>query len=339
MISEGAPEQMPVSVTDLSERATDAVTAAAHVVAHLATDLERIVAESKDDRSPVTVADFAAQAIVGLSLRGCGVEALVGEEDAAKLRENTLLRDEVVRAVQRALPDATEDDVLAAIDSGDHAGGPTGCFWTLDPIDGTKGFLRGGQFALALGLIEDGQVQLGVLGLPHWGLQADPSGGSVQVPGSICMATLGGGAQAWSLQGGDPVQLHVAEWAQGDTFRTCESVESAHTSHDTSAQINEAFGAHEAVRLDSQTKYAVVAAGAADAYLRLPTRPGYVERIWDHAAGALVATEAGAVVSDIHGKALNFSLGRGLEENKGVICAVPEAHRLILKRIEELDLG
>jgi Inositol monophosphatase family len=45
--------------------------------------------------------------------------------------------------------------------------------WTLDPIDGTKGFLRGGQYAVCLGLIEDAQVQLGVIGCPN--LLVDPS--------------------------------------------------------------------------------------------------------------------------------------------------------------------
>ena len=195
---------MSTQLTTMKTRATDAVTAAAGVVAHLASDLDRIISVSKDDRSPVTVADFAAQAVVGLMLRGCGVEAMVGEEDAAQLRENDVLRAEVVSAVQRVIPDASEDDVLTAIDSGNSAGGPTGAFWTLDPIDGTKGFLRGGQFALALGFIEEGEVQLGVLGLPHWGLEADPRGCSVQPPGSICVAQRGCGAQGWPLAGGDP---------------------------------------------------------------------------------------------------------------------------------------
>jgi len=36
-------------------------------------------------------------------------------------------------------------------------------FWTLDPIDGTKGFLRGDQYAVALALVVDGKVQVGVL--------------------------------------------------------------------------------------------------------------------------------------------------------------------------------
>ena len=330
---------MPPATNFLATSASDAIARAASVVAHLSSDLKRIRTVTKDDRSPVTVADFAVQAIVGLMLRDTGVSEMVGEEDAAKLREDAAIRVEVVTAVNMALPNATEDDVLDAIDSGDHEGGAAGCFWTLDPIDGTKGFLRGGQFALALALIENGQVQLGVLGLPHWGLHSDPTGGSVQPPGSICMAVRGEGVRGKPIGEGESVELRIAPWSEGDVFRTCESVESGHTSHDTSARINEAFGTHKAVQLDSQAKYAVVAAGAADGYLRLPTRPGYVERIWDHAAGSLVATEAGAVVSDIHGKPLDFSRGRGLEENKGVICAAPQAHRRIIERIEELDLG
>ena len=327
-------------IEDLKVAATVAITRAAEVVAHLSSELDRIRTITKDDKSPVTVADFAAQAIVGLSFRGCGVEEMVGEEDATRLREDEAVRNEVVEAVRRVIPDATADSVIEAIDSGDHAGGATGTFWTLDPIDGTKGFLRGGQFALALALIVDGQVEMGLMGCPHWGLVSDPTGGSVQLPGSICCAVRGQGSHAWGIgdSPSDAHQLRVADWSDDRAIRTCESVESAHTSHDASSQIVEVFSAHEAIRLDSQTKYAVVASGAADAYLRLPTRPGYVERIWDHAAGSLVATEAGAIVTDITGKPLDFSKGRGLEDNRGVVCATPGVHARLIERISDINL-
>lgn len=330
---------MTTSSAQLASIAKEVIEISCGVVADLARDRERISSVSKNDKSPVTVADFSVQAIVGLHLRGCGVQEMIGEEDASKLREDPTLRGEVLAATRRVFPDASEDDVLESIDSGCHEGGPEGTFWTLDPIDGTKGFLRGGQFALALGLVSDGEVELGLLGLPHWGLTSDPSGGSVQHPGSVCIAVRGDGARGWGLDGSEPRALRVSDWSDDRPIRTCESVESGHTSHDASAQITEAFSSHEAVRLDSQAKYAVVASGAADAYLRLPTRPGYVERIWDHAAGALIATEAGAVVSDIHGNPLDFSRGRGLEGNKGVVCAVPGAHQRIIDRIREIDLG
>ena len=97
--------------------------------------------------------------------------------------------------------------------------------------------------------------------------------------------------------------------------------------------------AGEPVRLDSQCKYAVVARGQADAYLRLPTRKGYVERIWDHAAGCCIACESGAFVTDIFGRNLDFSHGRGLVENKGIVCAPPRVHGLMIRAIKELGIG
>jgi 3'(2'), 5'-bisphosphate nucleotidase len=71
--------------------------------------------------------------------------------------------------------------VLSSIDCGAHQGGAKGRFWTLDPIDGTKGFLRGEQFAVCLALIVDGQVQLGVLGCPNLGVEKNGSKGALYV--------------------------------------------------------------------------------------------------------------------------------------------------------------
>ncbi len=84
------------------------------------------------------------------------------------------------------------------------------------------------------------------------------------------------------------------------------------------------------LRLDGQRKYAVVGRGHADIYLRLPKKSGYVERIWDHAAGALVAIEAGCGVTDVNGRELDFSKGRGLEANRGIAVATPALHGRVL---------
>jgi 3'(2'), 5'-bisphosphate nucleotidase len=88
--------------------------------------------------------------------------------------------------------------------------------------------------------------------------------------------------------------------------------------------------------MDSQAKYALLARGAADVYLRLPSRKGYIERIWDHAAGALIASEAGCTITDIHGKPLDFSHGRGLELNAGILGAPPELHARLLAAAREV---
>jgi 3'(2'), 5'-bisphosphate nucleotidase len=114
------------------------------------------------------------------------------------------------------------------------------------------------------------------------------------------------------------------------TLRLCEPVEATHSNQAVTERLAGELRTLPPLRLDSQCKYAVVARGQADAYIRFPTDPTYIENIWDHAAGCIVAEEAGATVTDIRGGALDFSTGIGLENNQGIICAAPYAHEKIL---------
>jgi 3'(2'), 5'-bisphosphate nucleotidase len=90
------------------------------------------------------------------------------------------------------------------------------------------------------------------------------------------------------------------------------------------------------VRLDSQAKYGVVARGDAAIYLRLPSpkQPDYREKIWDHAAGALIVQEAGGRVTDALGSDLDFSYGHKLEKNRGIIVSNGQLHPAILGAID-----
>ncbi|MCA9539480.1 MAG: 3'(2'),5'-bisphosphate nucleotidase [Myxococcales bacterium] len=287
---------------------------------------------TKADASPVTVADFAAQAIVNLRLAvGTPGVPIVGEEDADALRApaNSALRQKVVDWVRVVEPQATERQILAAIDRGGASGGANGRFWTLDPIDGTKGFLRGEQYAVALALIEDGQIQLGVLGCPNLDANADQRG-------ALFAAARGEGATARPLDGGPVVAIRVDGTTDPRRARFCESVESGHSAHDWSAAIAARLGVAEPpYRIDSQCKYAAVARGDAAIYLRLPTRADYVEKIWDHAAGAAIIEAAGGRVTDISGRPLDFSLGRRLEHNQGIAATNGHLHDAVLTAIAD----
>lgn len=290
---------------------------------------------AKKDRSPVTVADFGAQAVVShLLQQAFPDDPLVGEEDAAYLRDprNAAAGRQVVDHVQRPLPTLSAADVLAAIDRGQHTGGPTGRHWTLDPIDGTKGFLRGDQYAVALGLIENGQVRAGVLGCPNLPVNADQADGPC---GCVFYATRDGGAFFQPLDGDvDPVAVQTSRISSPAQAVLCESVESAHSAHDDSARIAAHLGiTTEPFRIDSQCKYAAVARGNASIYLRMPTRADYEEKIWDHAAGAIIVEEAGGKVTDIHGKPLDFSIGRTLRDNKGIAATCGTVHDEVVAAI------
>jgi 3'(2'), 5'-bisphosphate nucleotidase len=108
-------------------------------------------------------------------------------------------------------------------------------------------------------------------------------------------------------------------------------VESGHTSQSESERIAEMLGiTTPPIRMDSQAKYATVARGEADIYLRLPTRKGYQENIWDHAGGVLLVEEAGGKVTDVHGRELDFSQGDQLTKNQGVIVTNGVLHDAVL---------
>ena len=319
-----------------SERAVaiEAVT----IASKLCSEVQKSLAGTslaKGDKSPVTVADFGAQAVVSEMLfRAFPNDPLVGEEDADALRqsEHKAIRDQVVSQAMPLVDGFTAEGVLAAIDRGTYSGGATGRHWTLDPIDGTKGFLRGEQYAVALALIEDGEVVLGVLGCPNLSHDLnDPKAGT----GAIFIAVKGEGATTLHLGDVQEKPIEVARVGSASRAALCESVEKGHTNQSHSAQVATRLGIMvPPVRIDSQCKYAVVSRGDAAIYLRLPTRPGYEEKIWDHAAGAIVVTEAGGVVTDIFGKPLDFSIGRTLRENKGVVVTNGEFHEEVVAAVQ-----
>ena len=223
--------------------------------------------------------------------RAFPADPLIGEEDSSALRSDGNLRSKVVTQVRSVAPELfrSDDDILSAIDRGEAAGGPEGRCWALDPIDGTKGFLRGDQYAVALALIENGQVVLGVLGCPNLPRRLDHVGAS---QGSLFIAVRGQGAKIRSLDAPTEAVIRVSQENDVSQAVRCESVESGHSRQDTAQRIADRLGASKAPqRIDSQAKYGVLARGEVDVYTRLPTKRDYQEKIWDHAAGAIVVEE------------------------------------------------
>lgn len=316
--------------------AIDAVRTASRVCRAVREHLVGADTLEKRDKSPVTVADFASQAVVCRMLaRACPDDPIVAEEDATDLRAlaQAAVCAAVVRHVNAALGEAAPAaEVLDWIDRG-GADAAAERYWTLDPIDGTKGFLRGEQYAVALALIEEGEVVLGVLGCPNLSLRPGRTG-------ALFAAGRGERTRVFALwddadTGGE--EIAVAPLSAAAAARFCESVEAAHSDHAESAQIARVLGmTSEPVRIDSQCKYAVVARGEASIYLRMPTRKDYREKIWDHAAGKLIVEAAGGTVTDIDGAPLDFRCGRTLDRNRGIVATGGVAHERVLEAVRRV---
>ena len=309
--------------------ALEAAQAASLLVERVRRELGPVAIE-KEDRSPVTVADFGSQALVCRALaEAFPDDDVVGEETATELRKPAMAAhlEQVTGYVRALVPGATSGAVADWID---HGAGDVGSrFWTLDPIDGTKGFLRGDQYAVALALIEGGEVQLGLLACP-----ALPIADADDSPrGVLFVAQRGQGASMQPLAGGEARPITVAAGDDVGNMRLTESVEASHSNHSRQALVARAVGlSAPSLRMDSQAKYGAIASGRAALYLRLPSprAPDYHEKIWDHAAGAIVVEEAGGRVTDMHGRRLDFASARLLAHPAGVVVSNGSIHEAVL---------
>ncbi|XP_071677359.1 3',5'-bisphosphate nucleotidase AHL [Lolium perenne] len=332
---------------------------------------------SKLDRSPVTVADWGVQATVSWLLSDCFRDenvSIVAEEDDKTLSssDGTALLESVVAAVNGCLVEAPKyglrspekdlraHDVLQAIRKCSSTGGPKGRFWVLDPVDGTLGFVRGDQYAIALALIEDGEVVLGVLGCPNYPMKkewlnyhqryyrlmskvAPPTSGSWN-KGCVMYAHKGCG-QAWMqplvhdfgmLNWHNSREIQVSSVSDPVSATFCEPVEKANSSHSFTAGLAHSVGLrNRPLRVYSMVKYAAIARGDAEIFMKF-ARSGYKEKIWDHAAGVVIIQEAGGVVTDAGGRPLDFSRGVYLEGlDRGIVaCSGALLHRRILGAVD-----
>lgn len=321
---------------------------------HIATT-RQLGTQIKDDKLPVTVGDYAAQAIVNHAIRkNFPNDEIVGEEDLEDLKADASLSKQVFELIQKYQQSDKFSDVLGSLDSeeevfksidyGNSQGGAQGRFWALDPIDGTKGFLRGDQYAVCLALIENGKVVLGVIGAPNLPAHIISNTELLGAIGGLYSAVKGYGSYVTDLFSADAPpaldkqrKIEMKSTTDPKKLVVCEGVEKGHSSHSEQAQIKDILGIpqNSTINLDSQVKYCVLAKGEADIYLRLPISDTYREKIWDHAAGNVLITEAGGRVGDITGTPLDFSKGRFLQ-SQGVIAANSAIYDKVIEAVQQV---
>ena len=264
----------------------------------------RVEALIKADSSPVTVVDLLHQTQVQQVLRReFPTDALLSEEPRNLQERHAAEAAEISRTVYGM-------EVDPAIVELPTSGRVT---WVLDPIDGTKGFLGGRYFALALACFVEGTPRFAVMAVP---------GGNPDRPlaidRSIAFAVAGKGAwKSAVLEGGEP------EWEALATPRSATggirvAVSLAHGGP-LADRLRSTPGI-EVLELDSQAKYLAVATGDIDAYLRAARDDGKSDLLWDHLPGALIAGEAGCTVRHFDGSPIEFLPQESVPFRRGMAC-------------------
>jgi len=217
--------------------------------------------EAKRDSSPVTEADRAAELVIlaALARAAPGVPVIAEEEVAAG-----------------RIP--AHGDV----------------FFLVDPLDGTKEFVRGGDdYTVNIGLIEGGTPKLGAVFAPATG----------RLHGGLV------GEGAWLDEGSGQRPIAVRP-------RSEQLIAVASKSHLNQATIDylcDAAGGCDYVAIGSSLKFCIVAEGKADIYPRAsPTSE------WDTAAGHAVLLAAGGLVDGPDGDSLRY--GKPTFLNRGFVA-------------------
>lgn len=207
----------------------------------------------KADESPLTLADLAAHHAIVAGLREINPDyPILSEEDAD-------ISFETRQAWSR--------------------------FWLVDPLDGTKEFIkRNGEFTVNIALIDAGLPVLGVVYAPVL---------------DVCYLGAAG-VGAFVQRGNAPSQpIRVQNSAAGSPLRVVAS--RSHSDARTAALL-QSLGEHQCLSMGSSLKLCLIAEGVADFYPRLgPTME------WDTAAAHAVVAAAGGVVCDIAGRSLGYN--------------------------------
>ncbi|CAC9893870.1 3',5'-bisphosphate nucleotidase [Aureobasidium pullulans] len=312
----------------------------------------------KSDRTPVTVADFGAQALmIGAIHHNFPDDSFIGEETATALRENEQLRDRVWNLVstthlqekeldQRLGNIGSAEEMMDTIDLGNHPGGRKGRIWILDPIDGTATFMRNQQYAVCLALIVDGEQKVGVIGCPNLDLStgkiseenADNMGN-----GQMLSAVKGQGAAIRplgnaGLQPSKPIQRREDISADPTALDFVESGGSKSVDLEFHQKVAEKLGAPwpGTNMWSSQMRYIAMAVGGGDIMLRFYSKKGHKSYVWDHAGGFLIFEESGGKVTDLDGKPIDFGAGRRFENNSEMVAAPENAQPRILQLVNEM---
>jgi 3'(2'), 5'-bisphosphate nucleotidase len=215
----------------------------------------------------------------------------------------------IVSRLRAAFPD---DAVLSEEIPDDGARLKASRVWMVDPIDGTRDFIRGENgYAVMIGLCIDGRPQVGVVSQP-------PTG--VTWAGAV-------GETAWREQPGQPrTPLHPSARKEPPGIRLVAS--KSHRTHDIDL-FRQALGIADEINVGGVgLKVAMVADGSRDLYVY----PGGRTKIWDSCAPEAIIIAAGGRLTDTHGQPLVYDQPDLLNRN-GLIASNGPLHDLVVGTI------
>lgn len=264
-------------------------------------------------RAAVDLARAAGAAILEHYKGPLNVEQKLSADDSEPVTQADRIANElIVSGLQREFPN---DGILAeeSVDTSRRL--RKSRVWMVDPLDGTNGFIAGnGDFAVQIGLAEDGEVKVGVVYQP--------------LTGVLYRAVIGEGTWIERLEF-EPERAHVSDNRELAKMRLAAS-----RSHRSSRmnKVVQRFGFRDEVQRGSVgIKIGLLIEQQCDVYIHLSPRT----KQWDTCAPQLILTEAGGSMTDLFGQPLNYNVP-DVQNRNGLVASNGIAHDRIIEKLAPL---
>ncbi|NHJ20527.1 MAG: hypothetical protein EAX91_06275 [Candidatus Lokiarchaeota archaeon] len=272
----------------------------------------------KKDDSPVTLADFASQILIISEIRkNFPNDQIIAEEESGDFFNPKI--EELIKRCYKSNQVQFEGDLEEMLN---YRGPSSNRQWTVDPIDGTKGFQEDLAYAIGIGFMIGFEPKICAIGVPNY----------KDMKLAIFAAEKNQGAR---VSFGDLAftKLKVSSNEDIKKFRMCYSL---HYNKPWVLEFANSIGISSYIRMDSMAKLCMIADGSAEIYVKpLNIQHSYT---WDFLPGDLLVREAGGMITDLKGESIKYIDEKCIVSAPGLIASNGLMHNDLIQALQSSNV-
>lgn len=272
----------------------------------------------KEDDSPVTIADYATQIYIINKI----MEQFPGDQIIAEEDDNSFLDHKAKRSINscyEALNIGENINIEKTLMKKDKYSKRQ---WTVDPIDGTKGYQKGLSYAIGIGFMINSDPKICTIAVPNY----------KKFGKAIFIAEKDNGSK-FAINNSEFKPINVSPQSQLKQAKMCHSLH-----YDEPWVMDFATRAEIAnfVQIDSMAKFCMIADGTADLYVKPMNKSRSFT--WDFLPGILLVQEAGGTVTDLQGNSIELQNDKCVVSAPGLIASNSIIHDDIIEKLKGSEI-
>jgi 3'(2'), 5'-bisphosphate nucleotidase len=271
----------------------------------------------KEDESPVTTADYAAQIYIHNKIKHqFPDDQVIAEEGNTPFLDNKTKKS--INLCYDALNIAENIDIGKILIRNSKSSKRQ---WTVDPIDGTKGYQEGLIYAIGIGFMINNNPKVCAIAVPNY----------KKYNKAIFIAEKDNGSK-YAINNSEFMNVKVSDQSHLKQATLCHSL---HYDEPWVMDFARRVEISKFIQIDSMAKFCMIADGSADLYIKPMNKSR--SYAWDFLPGILLVQEAGGIVSDLHGNKITFKNDKCIVSQPGLIASNSIIQKDIIGKLNEIN--